>query len=144
MKVDIMAKILIVDDQRSVREVLSEELVSEGYRVATAGDARSISERIGFSQPDVVLLDLYLDGIEGFGVLHDIKAQDPDLPVIILTAYDSYADDPRLSQADGYVIKNIDLDELKGKIADVLRGKASRQELDVETDLPQFSVAGSP
>jgi hypothetical protein len=42
------------------------------------------------------------------------------------------------------VIKNIDLDELKGKIADVLRGKASRQELDVETDLPQFSVAGSP
>jgi DNA-binding response OmpR family regulator len=144
MKVDIMAKILIVDDQRSVREVLSEELVSEGYRVATAGDARSISERIGFSQPDVVLLDLYLDGIEGFGVLHDIKAQHPDLPVIILTAYDSYADDPRLSQADGYVIKNIDLDELKGKIADVLRGKASRQGLDVETDLPQFSVAGSP
>lgn len=115
-----MAKILIVDDQICIRDLLSEELISEGYRVATAGDAESISGHLRFSRPDLIVLDLYLDGPDGIGVLRDIKRQSPDLPVIIFTAYDSYMDDPRLSQADGYVIKSICLDEIKGKIADVL------------------------
>ena len=115
-----MAKVLIVDDQSCVRELLSEELISEGYRVTTAGDAESISGHLRFSQPDLIVLDLYLDGPDGIRVLRDIKREDPDLPVIIFTAYDSYMDDPRLCQADGYVIKSICLDELKGKIANVL------------------------
>ncbi len=123
-----MTKILIVDDQPCVRELLSEELMLEGYRVATAGDAESVTGHLRFSKPDLVILDLYLDGAEGFGVLRDIKRQDPDLPVIIFTAYDGYVDDPRLSQADGYVIKSIVLDELKGKIAYALRRTLSTQE----------------
>jgi len=137
-----MARILIVDDQPCVRELLSEELISEGYRVATAGDVESVRGHLRFSQPDLVLLDLYLDGPDGIGVLHDIKGQNPNLPVIIFTAYDSYVDDPRLSQADGYVIKSIDLDELKGKIADVLRRKPSLQEeVEAKIHFPQFSAA---
>lgn len=116
-----MANILIVDDQECIRELLSEELTSERYRVATAGDAESAREHLRFSQPDLVLLDLYLDEAEGFGVFDEIKMQAPGLPVIILTAYDTYREDPRLSQADGYVIKSTLLDELKDKIAEVLR-----------------------
>ena len=139
-----MTKILIVDDQACVRELLSEELISEGYRVAMAGDVESVRGHLRFSKPDLVLLDLYLDGAEGFRVLRDIKEQNPDLPVIIFTAYDSYVDDPRLSQADGYVIKSIDLDELKGKIADVLRRKPSLQEeVEAKIHFPQFSAAHS-
>ncbi|MBW1676332.1 MAG: response regulator [Deltaproteobacteria bacterium] len=136
-----MAKILIVDDQACVRELLSEELISDGYRVATAGDAESISGHMRFSEPDLVLLDLYLDGAEGFRILRDIKGQNPDLPVIIFTAYDSYWEDPRLSQADGYVIKSIDLGELKGKIADILSRKPAPQELEVKTHFPESSMA---
>ena len=137
-----MAKILIVDDQACVRELLSEELISEGYGVSTVGDAESVRGYLRFSRPDLVLLDLYLDGCNGIGVLGNIKRQHPDLPVIIFTAYDSYVDDPRLSQADGYVIKSIDLDELKGKIADVLRWKPSPQEeVEVKTHFSQFSAA---
>lgn len=137
-----MAKILIVDDQPCIREILSEELILEGYRVAMAGDVESVRGNLRFSKPDLVLLDLYLDGAEGFGVLRDIKGQNPNLPVIIFTAYDSYVDDPRLSQADGYVIKSIVLDELKGKIADVLRRKPSPQEeVEVKTHFSQFSAA---
>jgi len=137
-----MANILIVDDQACVRELLSEELISEGYGVATVGDAKSIRGYLRFLRPDLVLLDLYLDGAEGFRVLRDIKGQNPNLPVIIFTAYDSYVDDPRLSQADGYVIKSIILDELKGKIADVLRRKPSPQEeVEVKTHFSQFSAA---
>ena len=139
-----MAKILIVDDQACVRELLSEELILEGYQVATAGDVESVRGHLRFSQPDLVLLDLYLDGPDGIGVLHDIKRQHPDLPVIIFTAYDSYVDDPRLFQADGYVIKSIDLDELKGKIADVLRRKPSLQEeVEATSYYSQFTAAHS-
>lgn len=136
-----MANILIVDDQACVRELLSEELLSEGYGVESVGDAESVRGYLRFSRPDLVLLDLYLDGCDGIGVLADIKRQHPQLPVIVHTAYDSFMDDPRLSQADGYVIKSVVLDELKRKIADVLRQKPSPQEFEAKADFPRFSGA---
>ncbi|MBW1743678.1 MAG: response regulator, partial [Deltaproteobacteria bacterium] len=85
-----MATILVVDDQACIREVISEELASEGHLVTLAGDAESVKGHVRFSEPDLVLLDLYLDGPDGISVLHDLKRQYPDLPVIIFTAYDSY------------------------------------------------------
>ena len=116
-----MPNILIVDDQRYVRELLSEELTDEGYRVSCAGDAESIWTCLKDSPPDLVLLDLYLNGFEGWEILEDIKREVPHLPVIIVTAYDSYAEDPRLAQAAGYVVKSfISFGELKQKIADVI------------------------
>ena len=119
-----MPSILIIDDQPWVQELLIEELTCEGYQVAAMCDAKSVMENLTVSHPDLVLLDLYLDGIEGFGILSDIKNRIPDLPIIIFTAYDTYLDDPRLSQADGYVIKSFRLDELKQKVADVLKQKS--------------------
>ncbi len=118
-----MANILIVDDQPCVRQVISEELAGEGYWVAGVGDAASARAHLKDLPPDLVLLDLYLDGSHGWDVLRDIKRQDPSLPVLIVTAYDSFMDDPRLSEADGYVIKSVDLTELKKKVASSLRRK---------------------
>ena len=116
-----MANILIVDDQPYVRELLSEELAHEGYRIESVGDAQSIWGHLKDFRPDVVLLDLYLDGFEGWDVLCDIKRKKPKLPVLILTAYDSFEEDPRLSQADGYVIKSfVVFDKLKQKITEIL------------------------
>ncbi|MBW1803049.1 MAG: response regulator [Deltaproteobacteria bacterium] len=116
-----MAHVLIVDDQPYVREFLSEELAHDGYRTETIGDPDLIWGNLTHWRPDVVLLDLYLDGFKGWDILRDIKKKAPDLPVLILTAYDTFEEDPRLSQADGYVIKSfVDLDKLKEKIADVL------------------------
>lgn len=136
-----MANILIIDDQACVRELLSEELSAQGYRVATTGDAESVKGYLTFSCPDLVVLDLYLDECDGMKVLADIKRQHPDLPVIIFTAYDSYVDDPRLSQADGYVIKSVALDELKGKITDILRRKRSPQESEARRYFPRIGAA---
>lgn len=134
-----MPTILIVDDQACIRKLFSEELSFEGYRVETAYNGESARAHLRLSPPDVVLLDLYLDGPDGWEVLRDIKRQHPHLPVIIFTAYDSYLDDPRLSQADGYVIKSIDLGELKQKVADVLKRKAAREEkVEAKSYLPQF------
>jgi DNA-binding NtrC family response regulator len=115
-----MSHILIVDDQACIRELLWEDLIHDGYRVATAGDPETARSQVKFFTPDLVVLDLYLDGPEGFGLFKDIKRIDPCLPVIIFTAYDSYREDPRLSEASGYVVKNPDLGELKQNITRIV------------------------
>ncbi len=116
-----MVSILIVDDQPYIQELFSQELMGEGYKVLSTGDAESAKVCLENSKPDLVLLDLFLNGFEGWNVLHEIKRKNPHLPVLIVTAYDTYADDPRLSQADGYMVKSFaHFDELKNKIADVL------------------------
>jgi DNA-binding response OmpR family regulator len=109
--------------------------------VVSSGNAGSARKRLSSFRPDVVILDFYLGGPDGFDIVEDIKRKYPDLPVIILTAYDSYRDDPRLSQADGYVIKSMVLDELKGKIADVLGRKTASEGLGVKTQSSQFREA---
>ena len=126
-----MAKILIVDDQPCVRQVYAEELISEGYQVVTAGDAETVEGHLRFSRPDLVLLDLYLDGPNGIAVLEDIKRKRPNLPVVIVTAYDGFQEDPRLSQAAGYIIKSLCFEELKEKVADIL----TKQQLPEEDSL---------
>jgi DNA-binding response OmpR family regulator len=119
-----MAHILIVDDKPCVRKFLSEELACDDYWIKTIGDPDSIWRHLTNWRPDVVLLDLYLDGFKGWDILRDIKKKAPDLPVLILTAYDTFQEDPRLSQADGYVIKSFfNLDKLKEKITGVLERK---------------------
>lgn len=123
-----MANILVVDDQLYIRKLLSEELILEGHKVTCIGDAESAGTYLQSFQPDLVLLDLYIDGPQGFRLLEDIKCQHPDLPVIIVTAYDSFADDPRLSRANAYVIKSIRLDTLKKKIAQVLGRRESYED----------------
>jgi DNA-binding response OmpR family regulator len=122
-----MATILIIDDQACIRQLLSDTLAAEGYRVQGVGDVQSVSAHLRRAPPDLVLLDMHLDGLEGFEVLHEIKRQKADLPVVILTAYDSYSDDPRLSQADGYVLKSCELSPLKKKIASILGKKGQHQ-----------------
>ena len=122
-----MANVLIVDDQPCIRALLSEELICEGYQVISVGSAESLMGHLRSSHFDLVLLDLYLDGPDGFELLADVKREYPNLPVLVVTAYDSFADDPRLSGAAGYVIKSTDLGELKEKIADVLQSKRVRQ-----------------
>lgn len=115
-----MPKILIVDDQPHLQELFSQELMGEGYSVVSIADAESAKEYLVDSKPDLVLLDLYLNGFDGWDVLRDIKSKEPHLPVLIVTAYDSYVADPRVSQADGYVVKSfVHFDELKRKIADI-------------------------
>ena len=131
-----MANILVVDDQPCVRELISEELAQEGHRVSSVSDAKLIWQHLTDSRPDLVLLDIYLDGCTRWDLLRDIKNRDPDLPVFIFTAYDSFAEDPRLSQADGYVIKSfVALDTLKQKVAEILECKTASHKAHVDGNL---------
>ena len=129
-----MANILIVDDQPYVGEILLEELAHEGYQVSSVNDVELVLPHLRDSRTDLVLLDLYLKGFKGWEVLRGIKRENPDLPVLILTAYDSFVENPRLSQADGYVVKSfIEFDKLKQMIADVLGRKTALQLYDLRS-----------
>lgn len=102
-----MSRILIVDDQPYVRELLSEELGPQGFSVDGVADPEWASSYLTDSKPDLVLLDLYLNGFKGWDVLHDIKSRHPHLPVLIFTAYDSHVEDSRVSEADGHLVKSL-------------------------------------
>jgi len=119
-----MWKILVVDDQDCIRNLITETLSPDGYEIQAVGDRQSVRGVLVSNEPDLILLDLYLDGPEGFDLLQEIKGQHPSLPVIIVTAYDSHRDDPRLKKADGYVVKSIEFwDEVRQGVAEVLARK---------------------
>lgn len=136
-----MGQILIVDDQKCVRRLLRAELTLAGYQVTGADGAETAREYLSSSRPELVLLDLYLDGPQGFGLLADIKARYPNVPVVVLTAYDGFRDDPRLSKADGYFVKSFDFDSLKRAIAKILGSETQRRHT-AGVLSPLTSVAG--
>jgi DNA-binding response OmpR family regulator len=118
-----MANILLLDDQPYMGEFLSEELSEEGHSLTCMADADWLLSYLEDETPDLILLDLYLDGFEGLNLLEIIKhGKCSSVPVLILTAYDSFRDDPRVSLAQGYIIKDICTENLKKKISEVLEG----------------------
>jgi len=115
-----MADILVVDDQAFPGEVLKKELAEEGHQITCIGDADCVMSLIEESRPDLVLLALYMRGFAEWDLLDKIKKHDPFMPILIVSAYNNFVDDPRLARADGYVIKDPDTDELKQKIRENL------------------------
>ena len=82
-----MTKILVVEDDKFLREMISRKLEKEGYEVYQAIDGEKGEEKIKEVKPDIVLLDLILPGIDGFEVLERVK-KDPEvaeIPIIILS-----------------------------------------------------------
>ena len=81
--------ILIVDDERDIRELVSGVLSDEGYDCRTAGDSTSALEAIDAKRPSLVLLDVWLHGspMDGLEVLDAIKLREPDMPVIIFSGH---------------------------------------------------------
>jgi DNA-binding NtrC family response regulator len=79
-------KILIVDDEPNIRKVLVRLLAKEGYLPVESPDGPSALKAIRMEPPETVLLDLRMPGMDGMQVLGEIKALDPDLPVVIITA----------------------------------------------------------
>ncbi len=82
-----METILIVDDEKNYLLVLSAVLEEEGYEVLTAVSGAEALEVLASSEPDLVLTDMKMPGMDGIELLERIKARDPDLPVIMMTAH---------------------------------------------------------
>jgi len=110
-------KILVVDDEKHIRMLYREELEAEGYTVATSDGEEDILEVLGREDPTIVLLDIKL-GVSrsGLDLLQEIRSENQQIPVILSTAYDSFQHDLKSIAADYYVVKSVDLTELKDKV----------------------------
>jgi DNA-binding response OmpR family regulator len=115
-----VTKILIVDDEESIRSLCAVELAEEGYEVITTGVCQEVPELIASVQPSAMVLDICIDDCDGLELLRDIKETHPDLPIILYTAYDSYREHEKSSAADHYVVKSFNLAELKEKLSQVI------------------------
>lgn len=118
-----MAKILVVDDEASIRMLYREEFEDEGYEVFEAEDGHKLTERIEKDKPDVIVLDIKMAAYDGLDLLQEIRQQFRELPVIISSAYGAYKGDYKTLAADYYVVKSSDLSELKQKVRKALEGK---------------------
>jgi len=111
-----MPRILVVDDDDSIRMLYAEELDEEGYEVFTCGDGALLMDLIRQSDPDLVVMDVRMGKYDGLELLKRIRKMTYNLPVILCTAYRVYRNDPVSIAADYYIVKSADLSELKQKI----------------------------
>jgi len=120
--------ILVVEDDRSLREGLALNLQTRGYRVRTAQDGKE-GMRLAFdAQPDLIILDLMLPGYSGFDILEELRERSVDLPVLILSARDQVKDklDGLHLGAVDYVTKPFHLQELLARVEGILRRNRRR------------------
>lgn len=116
-------RILVVEDDASLARVLCDNLVYEGFEVALAGDGHLALKQHGLFNPDLVLLDLTLPGLDGFEVCRHLNRKESRTGIIVLTARaqkDDKVQGLRLG-ADDYITKPFALDELLARIDAVLR-----------------------
>jgi len=108
-------KILIIDDERSIRETLEMFLREKEYEVITAKDGERGLEAIQKERLDIVILDIHLPGMDGLAVLKKIKERGENTSVIMITAYHDTETAMRAIKigADEYVRKPIDVDEFE-------------------------------
>lgn len=122
-------KILVVDDQSSVRQLLQDYLTEQGFKVVTASDGQNAIYTARHEEPDLILLDIMMPRMDGYDFLRQFR-QERQTPVIIITAREEETDAVVGLElgADDYVIKPFRMRELVARIHAVLRRKYDSQE----------------
>jgi two-component system response regulator MprA len=116
-------KILIVDDDRALRDALRRALVLGGYETVPAASGEAALAEVMTSVPDAVVLDIGLPDIDGLEVCRRLRNAGNRVPVLMLTARDAVADriDGLDAGADDYLVKPFDVGELKARLRALLR-----------------------
>src|SRR5918999_4906151 len=116
-------RILIVDDDRSLRDALRRALALGGYETVSAEGGEEALAQLTTAAPDAVVLDVGLPDIDGLEVCRRLRGSGSRVPVLMLTARDAIADriDGLDAGADDYLVKPFDLGELKARLRALVR-----------------------
>jgi two-component system OmpR family response regulator len=116
-------RILVVDDEPTLSELLSMALRYEGWDVRSAGDGQTAVRTAREFRPDAVILDMMLPDIDGLEVLRRLRGEAPDVPVLFLTAKDSVEDriTGLTAGGDDYVTKPFSLEEVVARLRGLMR-----------------------
>jgi two-component system OmpR family response regulator len=127
------ARLLVVDDEPDIVELLSASLRFAGFDVGTASSGQEALALAATFRPDLVILDVMMPGLDGFSVLSRLRGEGHQVPVLFLTARDATEDKVRglTTGADDYVTKPFSLSEVIARIGAVLRRAR------VEVDTPE-------
>ncbi|KOG13658.1 response regulator transcription factor [Streptomyces wedmorensis] len=122
-------RVLVVDDEASLAELLSMALRYEGWQVRSAGDGALALRTVREFRPDVVILDIMLPDVDGLSLLGRIRRELPDVPVLFLTAKDAVED--RIAGltagGDDYVTKPFSLEEVVARLRGLIRRSGAAQ-----------------
>lgn len=118
-----MAKILVVDDEKNIRELYRAELVDDGHEVEVAGSGDEGLAKVESFGPDLVTLDVKMPGLDGIAVLTKLKGRSPSPMVVLLTAYGEFKQDFTTWAADAYVVKSSDTSEVRRVVKELLAKK---------------------
>src|SRR5436190_1527676 len=125
-------RLLVVDDDRRLRDVLRRALSLSGYEVRLAESGSAALADISSSVPDAVVLDVGLPDIDGLEVTRLLRRERNRVPVLMLTARDAVSDriDGLDAGADDYLVKPFDIDELKARLRALLRRAGAEGEVE--------------
>lgn len=136
-----MTSILVVDDERSMRDFLKILLVKEGYQVETASGGTQALEKIEQHPFNLIISDIRMDGMGGLELLNTIKEKHPSLPVVMITAFAS-PDDAVFAMKNGafdYVSKPFNVEEIKSVTSSaVAKGMQSAEDKSISADFPEI------
>ncbi|GBC80914.1 Sporulation initiation phosphotransferase F [bacterium HR10] len=121
-----MARILLVDDEPSIRLFYSAVLADEGHEVVEAPSGPDALRLLDVETPDLVILDIRLGTCNGLELLQQIASHPAHVPVIILTAYASFQDDYTTWLAESYVLKSSDPTEFLAEVHRILDRRQRR------------------
>ncbi|NBE56032.1 response regulator transcription factor, partial [Streptomyces boluensis] len=139
-------KVLVVDDEPEVRYAVEDGLIVEGYRVRGAADGLAALAAVADWEPDVLVLDVMMPGLDGLGVCRRLRALGDRTPVLVLTALGSVSErvDGLDAGADDYLVKPFALDELVARIRALLRRTAGPAEAQASGELAFADLVVDP
>jgi two-component system, OmpR family, response regulator len=147
-------KVLVVDDEPNIRDLLSASLRFAGHQVLSSPNGTDAINKIVEQQPDIILLDVMLPDVSGFGVTKKIRSMGIETPILFLTARDDTEDKITglTVGGDDYVTKPFSLDEIMARISAIMRRTGKDQiegsvikvgELEINEDAHEVTVNGN-
>jgi two-component system, NtrC family, response regulator AtoC len=124
-------RLLVVEDDAAMRSMLEDELGEAGYEVLSAAGGAAALECLALSRPDIVVTDLVMPGMKGDELLSEVRTRQPDVPVVIITAFGSVESAVAAVKAGAYhyVVKPFPMEQLLATVENAMRERRLRGEI---------------